>query len=144
MATKGAAIRKVEKLEERRLKSAARARAAAKAAWDSQKHTIVAGGSAFAIGFAENRGMSLPTVDAVDPTVLYAGAAFGASMFIKDKQFKSILEGITDGLLGVVAYKAAKNGFNSLFSYTPPAPTPEATPAATAGYGEEIIASGEF
>jgi hypothetical protein len=140
MATKSAALKKVEKLEERRLKSAARARAVAKAAWDSQKHSLVAGGSAFAIGFAENRGMALPTVDAVDPAVLYAGGLFAASMFIKDKQIKSILSGMTDGLLGVVAYKAAKNGFNSLFSYAKPAPTP----AGTAGYGEEIISEGVF
>lgn len=143
---KSVALRKAERAESKRLKSVARARAKAKEIGKAQQHTIVAGASAFAIGFAENRGIAIPTIDAVDPTVLLAGGAFAASMFIKDANFKRILEGVTDGLLGVVAYKAAKNGFNSLFSYTPPAATSGLAPNETpvAGYGGELVETGEF
>lgn len=132
---------KLAKMESRRAAAAARARSAAKAAWQAQQHTLLAGGAALGIGFAENRGMQLPTIDAVDPAVLYAGLSFAASMFIRDRNMKRIAEGVTDGLLGVVAYKAGRYGFNTLFSYQKPV---AAATAGVAGYGEEIVETGEF
>lgn len=145
---KKAALAKIQQIETRRLAAAARARKVAKAAWDTQQHTLLAGGAALGIGMAESRGMNLPTIDSVDPSVLYAALAFGMSVFIKNKMVKRLAEGATDGLLGVAAYKAGRDGFNSLFSYAKPTATaPAATP--TAGYsrnpyGEEVIETGAF
>jgi hypothetical protein len=142
---KKVALAKLQKMESRKLAAAARARAAAKQTWNTQQHTLMAGGVAYGIGFAENRGMALPTIDGVDPTILYASAAFAASLFIKDRTFRKIAEGITDGLLGVAAFKAGKYGFNTLFQYAPPPPVlVPTTTAGTAGWGEEIVETGAF
>lgn len=149
---KKAALAKIQKMETRRLAAAARARKVAKAAWDTQQHSLLAGGAALGMGMAESRGMNLPTIDSVDPSVLYAALAFGLSIFIKNKTVKRLAEGTTDGLLGVAAYKAGRDGFNALFSYQKPVATAPAT-TPTAGYSrnrysdydnEEVIESGAF
>lgn len=131
---KSRALTKIQAMEKRRSAAASRARSMAKAAAQSQQHTIIAGATAFGLGFAEKQGVRLPTIDAVDPTALYAMVSFAASMFIRDKQFKRILEATTDGLISLTAYKAGAKGFNALFSYAP----------GVSGYGEEIIETGEF
>lgn len=138
---KKAALAKIEKQESKRLAAAARARQIAKAAWNTQQHSLTAGVTAFGLGFAENRGITLPTLDAIDPAPLYAVGAMAASMFIKDKTIRRLVEGVTDGLIGVSLYKAGRYGFNALFNYVKPAaPSPD----ATAGWGEEIIETGAF
>ena len=136
---------KLAKMEERRRSSVARARPKAKAATQAQLHTLLAGGSALGIGFAENRNIQLPTIDAVDPSVLYAGVSFAASFFIKDPQFKRVLEGVTDGLIGVAAYKAGRYGFKQLFNYSPPVQTSGVLDTGDEiAWGEEIVETGEF
>lgn len=131
---KSRALTKIQGMEKRRAAAASRARALAKAAAQSQQHTLIAGVSAFGLGFAENKGMRLPTIDAIDPTALYTVVSFAASMMIQDKQLKRILEGVTDGLISLTAYKAGSKGFNSLFNYS----------SGVSGYGEEIVETGEF
>ena len=121
---KHAAIAKIKQFELKRSAAAARARAVSKAAWDNQKHTMIVSTTGYSLGYAESKGMVLPTVDGIDPTALYAALAFGATMFVKDAAFKRIAEGITNGLLGIALYKAGRNGFTSLFNYQKPVPVP--------------------
>lgn len=134
---KSRALTIARKTEEKRVKAASRARAIAKQAALQQQHTLIAGAATFGLGFAESKGVKLPTVDGVDPKALYTAVAFAASMLIKDRKFKQMLDGVTDGLIAITAYQAGSRGFNSLMSYSPPA-------TSTAGYGEEIIETGEF
>ena len=136
---------KLAKMEERRRSSVSRARQKAKEATQAQLHTLLAGGSALGIGFAENRNIQLPTIDAVDPSVLYPAITFAASFFIRDVQFKRILEGVTDGLIGVAAYKAGRYGFKQLFNYSPPVQTSGVLDTGDEiAWGEEIVETGEF
>jgi hypothetical protein len=133
-------LAKIRKLEGKRLAAVSRARSMARQAAVKQQHTIVAGGTSFGIGFAENQGFKLPTIAGIDPALLLAAGALAGSLFIKDATVRKVLEGLTDGLVGVVGYKAGKYGFNSLFSYSPSA----ALPKSSAGWGEEIIETGAF
>jgi hypothetical protein len=134
---KSAALERLKKIELRRSAVAAKARAAAKATVKENTDTMFTAGAGFGIGFAEQKGFTLPTIDSVEPTALYAAGTFLGAMFIKDKQIKRILKTATNGLAAVAAYKMGKNGFQSVFQYTKPA-------TQTSGWGEEIVETGEF
>lgn len=133
---KSAALARFKKLQLARSASAARARQVAKQTAKEQQGMIISGGTGFGIGFAEKQGWSLPTIDKIDPVFLYAIASLAGTFFIKDRQVKDILKSTTVGLAAVAAYKAGKGGADVLFNYT--------KPVATAGWGEEIVETGEF
>lgn len=135
-----AAIAKLQNMENKRLAAAARARGIAKAAWDKNQHTMVAGVTSFGIGLAEKKNFALPTFDGVDPAVLYAAISLVGENFIKDQGMKKILQGATDGLIGVAAYKAGLRDFATLFNYTKPA----AVSGDVGGWGEEIVETEDF
>lgn len=133
---KSAALTRFKKLQIRRSAAAARARQVAKNTAKEQQGMIVSGGTGFGIGFAEKQGWALPTIDNIDPVFLYALASLAGTFFIKDRQIRDILKNTTVGLATVAAYKAGKGGADTLFKYS--------KPAATAGWGDEIIETGEF
>jgi len=99
---------KLEKIEEMRQRGMARARAAAKAVAAQQQHTLVAVGSAYAIGAMEQRNVDLPTVKKVDPKLLYGVGSLAAGFMLKDKKMRAIAQSVGDGLLAIVAYNQAK------------------------------------
>ena len=134
---RSAALAKLRKMKLRQSVSAARARAAAKATVTQNTDTLMTAGAGFGIGFAERQGFALPTVDGVEPTALYAIATFAGAMLIKDRQIKRILKVATNGLAAVAAYKAGRGGVQSVFQYVKPA-------SASAGWGDEIVETGEF
>lgn len=104
-----------------------RIRVKAKQAAEKQQHSLVAIALAFGVGFAKNRGVSLPTVAGIHPAALYGVAAMVISYFIKDKQIKKIAEASADGLLSVGAYVAGRDGFKQVFG------------DYVEGWGQEII-----
>ncbi len=145
MARRSAALAKIEKFQERARRVGVRTRQKAKEQAKEQQGLVVAGGSGFGIGFAERQGFALPTIDKFDPIALYAGLSFVGALFIKDRTIKDILKSTTIGLTSVALYKAGRGGFDSLFNYVPPVPTPPATAGDnTSGFGEEIVELGEF
>ena len=133
---RSAALAKFKKMKLRQSLTASRARAAAKATVKENTDTLMTAGASFGIGFAERQGFNLPTIDGIEPTALYAIGSFIGAMMIRDKQIKRILKVATNGLAAVAAYKAGRGGVQSVFQYTPP--------AASAGWGEEIVETGEF
>ena len=135
---KSAALARFKKLQLRRSAAASRAKQVARQTAKDQQGMIVSGGTGFGLGFAESKGWNLPTIDSIDPIFLYAIASLAGTFFIKDRQVRDILKNTTVGLASVAAYKAGKFGVNSLFNYAKPAAT------ATAGWGEEIVETGEF
>jgi hypothetical protein len=138
---KSAALAKIRKMQLRKSASVARARAAAKATVKEQQGMLISGGTGFGIGFAENKGFALPTIDKIEPVALYALASIVGAYFIKDRQVRDILKNTGVGLGTVALYKAGRNGFDSMFNYQKPV---EAPVTATAGWGEEIVETGEF
>jgi len=67
-------------------------------------------GSAAAIGYAKKKGMNLPTVAGIDPTMLYGLLlGVGLPMVTKDKTAKR-LEAVGTGLLTVGVYTFARTG----------------------------------
>lgn len=140
MPKKTAVLAKIEKFQERARSAGKKARQKAKEQAQEQKDLLFAGGTGFGVGYAEKSGMALPTVDGIDPVALYAGLSFVATMFIKDKAVKEILKSTTVGLTSVALYKAGRAGFDTLFKYEKPLPSPP----ATSGWGEEIVETGEF
>lgn len=137
---KSAALTKLKKLQMRRSAAASRARAAARQTIKEQQGLMIAGGTGFGMGFAENQGFALPTFDRIDPVVLYAALSFAGAMFVRDKQIRDIFKSTTIGLTTVALYKGGRDGLNALFQYTRPTPTA----AAGVGWGEEVIETGEF
>lgn len=135
---RSAALAKFRKMKLRQSQTAARARAVAKNTVKENTDTLMTAGAGFGIGFAERQGMALPTVDGVEPTALYAVASFIGAMMIKDRQIKRILKVATNGFAAVAAYKAGKGGVKSVMSYVKP------EPVSSAGWGEEIVETGEF
>lgn len=140
MAKRTAVLAKIEKFQARARSAGKKARAKAKAQAQEQKDLLFAGGSGFGVGYAEKTGVTLPTIDGVDPVALYTALSFVATMFVKDRNIKDILKSTTIGLASVTAYKAGKGGFDTLFKYEKPL----LSPTATAGWGEEIVETGEF
>jgi len=132
---------KLAKLESRRAVAVSRARNMARQVAERQQHTIMSGGASFGLGFAESQGVKLPSIGGIDPAIWLAGLAMAGSMFIKDRMTRKLLEGLTDGLVGVIGYKAGKYGFQSLMSYSPSTALPK---PSSAGWGEEIVETGEF
>ena len=100
--------RRVEELKERSQGIAARARAKAIEQAKAQKHTLIAAGSGYLIGRAESKGVDLPTIDGIDPKLVYGGAAFIGALVIKDKMTQQIAQSVADGLLTVCAYQQGK------------------------------------
>lgn len=138
---KSAALARFKKLQIRRSAQLARARTAAKQTAKEQQGMIISGGAGFGIGFAEKQGWALPTIDKIDPIFLYTIGAFAGTFFIRDRQIKEILKNATVGLAAVTAYKAGKGGVDVLFNYQKPV---AAAATQTAGWGEEIVETGEF
>lgn len=99
---------KMEKRVERAAALAKTMRERAKQAARAQQHTLVAVGSAYAIGAAEKRQMELPSIDGVDPKLLYGAAALAVGFVVKDQQFRRIGQSVGDGLLSIVAYNQGK------------------------------------
>lgn len=116
-----ASSKKIEKLEESRKKALARARDTAKKVAAQQQHTLIALGSAFAIGKMEAEDVKLPTIRKVDPKLLYGVISLGAGYMLKDKKTRAIAQSVGDGLLAIVAYNQAK-GIDAVGDeYDPPA-----------------------
>jgi hypothetical protein len=99
---------RLEAEKERRTSMLARARGKAQAAAQSQQHTLVALGAAYAIGAAEKRAIALPTVNNLDPKLLYGVAALAAGYMLSDKKQRTMANSIGDGLLAIVAYNSGK------------------------------------
>lgn len=87
---------------------AKRARDKAKQVTIAQQHTLIAAGSAYAIGAAEKRNMELPSVEGVDPKLLYGAVALLIGFMAKDQNLRRIGQSTGDGLLSIVAYNQAK------------------------------------
>lgn len=148
------ALAKLQKMELKKRFAHSRARAMAKQAAVEQQHLLASGGSGFGLGFAESKGFQLPTFGGVDPVALYGVATAVGSFWVKNRQLKQILFGLTSGLAGIAGYKAGKYGFQSLLNYAPPAalPAPSQTAglprptrqSATGAYGEELVETGAF
>lgn len=138
---KSVALARFKKMQLRRSASISRAKAQAKQAVKEQQGMLISSGTGFGIGFAEKQGFALPTIDKIDPTLLYTIASFAGTFFIKDRQIKDLLKNTTVGLAAVTAYKAGRGGFDTLFNYQKPAP---AASTAGIGWGEEIVETGEF
>lgn len=136
------ALRRIRRVQRRRAMArpapGSKARSEARQKIKEQQGMVVSTGTGFGLGFSEKQGWPLPTIDKIDPTFLYTMAALAGTFFIKDKQVRELLKNTTVGLAAVTAYKAGKNGVESLFNYAKP------VPVAAAGWGEEILEAGEF
>jgi len=119
-----ASLAKFKKLEGSRLATMSRARAKATAAAAKNQHTLVAVGSAAAVGFAVSRGIDLPKIGDLEFTDMVGIAALLAANAIKGQQMQRFAQSLADGMLSVSAYRIA--------SRIQPAKT-------VAGYGDEIF-----
>jgi len=98
---------KIRTIVKERAKGAVKrgASAAARAA-ASEKHTLIAIVSAFAVGFAEAKGMQLPKVGPLSPAGTAGLAAWGIGKFTKSKTAQHV----ATGLLSVQAYQFGASG----------------------------------
>jgi hypothetical protein len=103
-----AKLSKMERLEQAKKTALARARNTAKAIATQQQHTLIAVGSAYAIGAMEHRNIDLPTIKKVDAKLLYGVAALAAGFMLRDKKLRAVAQSMGDGLLSIVAYNQAK------------------------------------
>lgn len=69
----------------------------------AERHTLIAVGSAAALGLAESRGVALPKIDALGTAGTYGLLAFGYAKLTGSMT----AEKIATGLLSVAAYKLA-------------------------------------
>jgi hypothetical protein len=102
------AIARMKDLQERHGATMARARAKAQAAVKAQQHTVIAAGAAYALGAAEKRGTELPTIEGVDPKLVYGATALLAGFMIKDQKMRAIAQSVGDGLISIVAYNQGR------------------------------------
>lgn len=111
------ALARVREMQEKHSATLARARAKAAAAVKAQQHTVIAAGAAYAIGAAEKRGTELPTIEGVDPKLVYGAGALLAGFLIKDQKMRAIAQSVGDGLVSIVAYNQGRG----VSAFTPPA-----------------------
>lgn len=102
------ALSRVKEMQEKHGAMMQRARAKATAAVKAQQHTMIAATAAYAIGAAEKRGTELPTIEGVDPKLVYGGAALAAGFLIKDQKMRAIAQSVGDGLISIVAYNQGR------------------------------------
>lgn len=94
------------KLKEKHADSLSRARRRAQDAVAARQHTVVAVGSAFAVGWAEKSGLTIPTIPGFDPSTTIGLLAYvGAESRIGGAKMSKTLQSIADGQLSITAYK---------------------------------------
>jgi len=100
--------KRVQEQKERHSAMLARARDRATQIAKSQQHTVVALGAAYLVGELEKRAVTLPTVQNIDPKLLYGAGAMAIGYFSKDKKIARIAQSVGDGMLAIVAYNQGK------------------------------------
>ena len=89
------ALARVKEMQEKHSATLARARAKATAAVKAQQHTVIAATAAYAIGAAEKRGTELPTIEGVDPKLVYGAGALLAG-FLRYPVWRENRHGLTN------------------------------------------------
>lgn len=87
----------------------ARTREGRKLAMRATQHTLMATATAFGVGYAEGKGVALPTVAGRDPKLVYGVAAAGAALMLRRGTSAQLFaQSMGDGLLSVVAHESGK------------------------------------
>lgn len=81
-----------------------RARARAGAVAKSRQHSLVATGTAGLLGYAEGKGMKLPTVGELAPPATYGLAALAVTFLPVGPKAKQMAQSMADGMLSVAAH----------------------------------------